>query len=463
MKKLLLGCFLFSLFSFAFAKDDPRLIHASRRDSAGWICIHLEGKPSEIGYQHGFLLSSEIDEAIRMEKMIMKKKTGRDWNFFRDASKNMFWSKIDLEYRQEMQGIADGLRAKGKKYDIYDIIALNGSIELGSYYVPWLDEKIKPGSSNNKAPGNCSAFAATGTYTSDGKIVIGHNNWSDYLHGERWNVIADIVPTKGNRIFMDIYPGFIHSGDDFAMNTGGILITETTITQFKGFDVQGIPEFVRARKAEQYANSIDDFVRIMTVGDNGGYANDWLVGDIKTNEIARLELGLKNHRVWRTKDGIYVGSNYASDEKLIREETTFNPNDSTNSPNSRKRRWEELTDLYKGKIDASNGKLMEGDTYDDLLKTNAMSRCVIAGRVDTDPKGCPEWEWAPFYPGGTVQGKVTTTDLAKDLQFWAHMGNPDGNDFLVIPFLTAHPQYNWQSPFLRDMKAYPWTLFQAKK
>ena len=32
----------------------------------------------------------------------------------------------------------------------------------------------------------------------------------------------------------------------------------------------------------------------MKRGNNGGYANAWLLGDIDTNEIARLELGLKH-------------------------------------------------------------------------------------------------------------------------------------------------------------------------
>ena len=55
---------------------------------------------------------------------------------------------------------------------------------------------------------------------------------------------------------MDCMPGFIHSGDDFVVSAAGIVITETTITQFKGFNPQGIPEFVRARKAAQYAASM---------------------------------------------------------------------------------------------------------------------------------------------------------------------------------------------------------------
>ena len=93
---------------------------------------------------------------------------------------------------------------------------------------------------------------------------------------------------------MDGSPGLIHSGDDFGINSAGIMITETTISGFSGFDPNGIPEFVRARKAMQYSASIDDFARIMKEGNNGGYANNWLVADRKTNEIASLELGLKN-------------------------------------------------------------------------------------------------------------------------------------------------------------------------
>ncbi|MDP4151523.1 MAG: C45 family peptidase [Bacteroidota bacterium] len=443
--------------------NDPRLSKASRQDKAGWIYIHLEGKPKDIGYQHGYLLAREIDDLIRTMKLWLAHSSGKDWSFYRGAVKRIFWSKVDQEYREEMSGIVEGLKAKGYDYDVYDIVVLNGNIELGQYYVPWLADRAKPGSADNKAPGNCSAFIATGRYTSDGKIAMGHNSWTDYIVGERWNVIADIVPVSGNRLFMDMMPGFIHSGDDFVITGGGILITETTITQFKGFDESGIPEFVRARKAAQYANSIDDFIRIMTTGNNGGYANDWLVGDIKTNEIARLELGLKNHPVWRTKDGIYTGSNFPSDPKLMKEETTFDSTDASNSPNSRKRRWQELAEQYKGRIDATAARTIESDSYSELSKAKESSRCVIAGRVDTDPKGCPEWGWPPFYPGGTVQGKVTTAAMAKDLTFWAHMGNPSGEDFLAAPFFQLHPEFQWQAEYLHDMKASPWTLFEAKK
>jgi Phospholipase B len=444
-------------------QQNPKLANASRADKNGWIYVHLEGGPADIGYQHGYLLANEIDDLIKGMKVSLPHLSGKDWAFYRDAvTKLGFWDRVDKEYQEEITGITEGLKARGKHYDVSDLVVLNANIELSQYYVPMLANKKLPGSANNKAPGNCSGFIATGSFTADGQIAIGHNNWTDYMDGERWNIIADIVPQTGNHLIMDCMPGLIHSGDDFVVTAGGIVITETTITGFKGFDVKGIPEFVRARKAAQYANSIDDFVQIMTTGNNGGYANDWLVGDIKTNEIARLELGLKDYRVWRSKDSIYVGSNFPLDEKLIREETTFDPADSTTSPNSRRRRWEDLTNQYKGKIDIETGKTIEGDSYNQLTKAREASRCVIAGRVDTDPKGCPEWDWPPFFPGGTVQAKITTAALAKDLKFWAHMGNPNGDDFLAAPFFAAHPQFEWESKYLHDMKAYPWTLFEAR-
>ena len=120
---------------------------------------------------------------------------------------------------------------------------------------------------------------------------------------------------------MDGFPGVITSDDDFGVNGAGIMITETTMTQFEGWDPNGKPEFMRSRKALQYAKSIDDYVRIIKEGNNGGYANDWLIGDRKTGEIAYLELGLKNTPLWRTKDGYFVSSNFPRDPKLIREET----------------------------------------------------------------------------------------------------------------------------------------------
>ena len=467
MRKFFIVCLLapFLFYSCSNLKSKTnRLAKASRENKNGWIYIHLEGSPSDIGYQHGYLLANDIDTSIQAVSFLLQHDTHRDWQFYRSAAKNFLWDKLDREYKNEINGIVEGLQAQKKNYDSLDLTAYNALEELAYYYVPILDNIAKPGSGDNKAPGNCSAFIATGSYTSDGKIVIGHNNWTSYIVGQHWNVIADIIPEKGNHIIMDCMPGFIHSGDDFAISNNGILITETTITQFKGFDSTGIPEFIRARKASQYANTIDDVIKIFTTGNNGGYANDWLIGDTKTNEVAKLELGLKNYRVWRSMDTAITGSNFASDPKLIAEETTFDVNDKTTSPNGRKVRMEQLllVDL-KRKLDVETGKQVEADHYDVLQNKNANNKCVVCGHVDEDAKGCLEWDWPTYYPGGAVQGKVTTADLAKEMKLWAHMGHPCGQSFIGETFYKAHPEYGWQSKYLTNMISYPWTLFSAKK
>ena len=133
----------------------------------------------------------------------------------------------------------------------------------------------------------------------------------------------------------------IASDDDFGINSDGLMVTETTITQFEGWDPKGKPN-LRARKALQYSGSIDEYTKIMLDGNNGGYANDWLLGDRKTGEIAQLELGLKR-TVWRTKDGVLQGSNWARDPKVLKEDAPeFEPDDMESSPNARRARWEEL-------------------------------------------------------------------------------------------------------------------------
>jgi len=47
-------------------QSDPRLKNSFRRpERNGWIYVHLEGKPAEIGFQHGYWLAPEIQTTFR--------------------------------------------------------------------------------------------------------------------------------------------------------------------------------------------------------------------------------------------------------------------------------------------------------------------------------------------------------------------------------------------------------------
>jgi len=445
----------------AQAANTPPELKGAFRDPArnGWTYVHLEGTPHQIGFQNGYLLAPEIDDMLKVVVLEAQHDYKKDWAFFRDAAQNMMWPRIEQEYREELQGIADGAAAHGVKIDVWDVVGLNAETEW-SYYNKQYDKEHGIKSATLSVPEHCSAFVATGSYTKDGKVVIAHNNWSTYMEGERWTVIFDIVPAHGYRMLMDGLPGVIHSADDFVINTAGVAITETTISHFLGFDTAGIPEFVRARKAAQYAASIDDFTRIMKDGNNGGYANTWLIADTHKNEIGRLELGLKNVTLERTTDGYFVGSNFPINGKLIREETDFDAKDTGQSSVARHARWEQLMAENKGKIDVASAQRFLADHYDTVEKKDDADERTLDGHIDLSPRGSSGWV-GPYGTAGAVQNKAADASMIAKMQFTAAAGHACGQNFKAVSHLSAHPDLYWQKPLQRDMDAYPWTSFSV--
>jgi hypothetical protein len=444
-------------------ENDPRLRGAYKFDDGGWTYVHLEGDPEQIGFQHGYLLAREIADNVHVYQVEAPHQYKHGWRFFRDAAQNVLWPHLDAEYQQELNGIAEGLHAKGSALDLWDIVALNGYIELSDYYLPWLNAKEgKPNPAAAVAPGKCSAFVATGSATKDGRIVIAHSNWTSYAEGERWTLVFDIVPAQGQHFIIDGLPGVITSQDDFGVNASGLMITETTLPMAKGFDVNGIPEFDRSRKAMQYATSIDEYAAIMRKGNNGGYANSWLIGDRKTGEIGYLELGLHHTPLTKKKDGYFVSSNFAWDPALIREDTTgFDPNDPSSSMNARHIRAEEFMHEHYGQLDTTLAEAYLSDHYDSYEQKIDADKRSLCGHLDRSPVGEKNWNEPPYNPSGAVTGKVTDSDLAAKLSFIGRAGHPCGESFHAAPFLAAHPEFDWEKSILGDMIAGPWTTFSA--
>ena len=210
-------------------------------------------------------------------------------------------------------------------------------------------------------------------------------------------MVFDIVPARGQHILMDGLPGVITSQDDFGVNAAGLMITETTLPMAKGFDVNGIPEFDRSRKAMQYATSIDEYAAIMRKGNNGGYANSWLIGDRKTGEIGYLELGLHHTPLTKKKDGYFVSSNFAADPKLIRDDTPgFDPNNPESSMNARHIRAEVFMKEHYGKLDTALAEAYLSDHYDSYEHKIDAGKRSLCGHEDTSPVGEKVWGDPPL-------------------------------------------------------------------
>ncbi len=446
------------------AEQRAWLDRASRRDVDGWIHIVANGAPAARGFQYGYLVAAEYAESISAYREMTLQQIGMSYDFFVDKASELHADKIPDELREEMEGIAAGLSAAGVPATFKDVLGLNDWMELTGYWWPKYsgrDTALAPtGSQGN----HCSAFIATGGSTVDGSIVMGHTSFTDFWQGQFENVILDLTPDDGNRMVMQTAPGWIASMTDFWMTGAGLTIAETTLhgyTGFKGYDETRVPEFVRARRAGQYARDIDRWIEILNAGNNGGYACSWLIGDIKTGEIARYEQGLLYQSLSRKTDGYFWGDNSPADPRIRNLECTATEFSDIRTPNgAREVRWQQLLSEHDGRIDTEAARCMLGDTFDVYLDRVQPSARTICSHSDADP--CQfGGAMKPFIPFGSVDGKVVASADVEAMSLWARFGRADGAEFVAEEFFRMHPQWNWQRGHLKDRPQRPWTYIRS--
>lgn len=430
-----------------------------RFERHGWIYLHVEGEARDRGFQHGYLLAPEIAEGLRVSKACWEYASAMSWPWLVERAGQMFVPHIDAENLAELEGIAKGMTAAGHPATRDEVIAYNGIIELSSYWWPAELKKIKDGPSPAVRE-SCSSFIATGGMTRDGNVVLGHNTMMDY-NDVFPNIVEDIVPAHGHRILWQTEPGWIHSGTDFFITDAGLVGSETTIGEFEGFETNAVPEFVRMRRATQDAGSIDQWCEVMQRGNNGGYANAWLLGDINSREIARLELGLKQVGFEKKRDGFFTGSNVAENLKLLRFETNTKETDIRSSGVARRVRWKQLMKSYAGRIDLACAKEFEADHIDPYLHKKEPDGRTLCGHFELQGDPAGSWPGVPYGCSGTVDGKVVDATMAKSMSFAARWGTACGKPFNAQAYLTAHPQFDWMAGILKDRPGEPWTEFKA--
>jgi hypothetical protein len=457
MRRLSIAVWVLGVFCSATAAADftpdpysvQRYGPAYRYPQAGWIVLHIEGEPYQRGLQHGRLLAEEIAAHVRCFAAIRSPNAPADgWKATRTLVNALFLRRYDPEYLEEMKGIADGANAAGARFhgrplDLVDIVALNSWPEIETLDPALLAtanglegksfRQEAPETKPAPKPMHCSAFAATGKATRDGKIVLGHITMTSLYSANFLNVWLDVKPARGHRVFMQTFPGGIQSGLDYYFNDAGLIVCETTLAQTR-FDSTGKALASRIRRALQYADSIDEAVEILKEGNNGLYTNEWLLGDIKTNEIAMFELGTHKSKLYRSSknewyggtEGFYWGCNNTKDLE-VRLETVASvegrPAAVVFRPSLRDKKWLELYDRYKGRIDADFGKLA----------------------FTTPPLAA--------YP--SLDAKFTTSDLAKELKTWALFGPPLGRTWK--PTFQERQQF----PEIRPLVSNPWTVLHA--
>ena len=84
-------------------------------------------------------------------------------------------------------------------------------------------------------------------------------------------------------------------------------------------------------------------------------------------------------------DGYFSGANFPSDPDVIKDETTYDPNNPASSMNARKIRWDELLNGNKGKIDTQMAEVFLADHYDTFTKKEGANRRTLCGHGDMEP------------------------------------------------------------------------------
>ncbi len=427
----------------------------------GWKYISIYGKPKERGHSYGYFCADDFKEIQIMLKFLMMEAYGQDWTFFIDEISKQFKEMTISEYPElyeEMEGITQGLIDAGCQTTIDEIIAWNFYCSISYWYSSTTDSHV---SKEGGAKDHCSAFIAVGDWTEDGKIVCAHNSFVDYIDGQYSNIVLDIKPEKGFRMIMQTAPCWIWSGTDFFITSKGIIGTETTIGGFFPYEKRH-PIGYRIRKAMQYASTMDEYCEILLHENSGDYANSWLFGDINTNEILRIELGLKYHNIERTKNGFFIGFNAPYDERIRNLEVNNSGfYDIRRHQGARLVRLEDLMDEHKGKINIDIAKAIIGDHYDVYLqKDNPCSRTVCS-HYDLDAREYMSQSDRPkpFAPRGAVDGIVCDTKMAKNMMFSGKFGASCDVPFDKDVFCKTHRQYAKFCPFLKSRPARDWTEF----
>ena len=430
----------------------------------GWLYVSVHGNPKERGYAYGYLIANEMKKVFEMLHYIIYQDYGRPWDFFIEAGEKLLKQTIMDEFQEfyeEMEGFAEGCCANGTKTTIDEILAWNNYFTLTESWYSNRDGKVKSPGGEGGAKDRCSAFMANGDWTKDGKIVVAHNNFSNFVDGQYARIVLDLKPTKGARMLIQGFPGWIWSGTDFFVTSKGIIGTETTIGGFLPYENKW-PISCRIRKAMQYGNSLDDYVDILLKENSGDYANSWLFGDINTNEILRLELGLKYHSTERTKNGYFIGFNAPYDPRIRNLEcmnTGFD--DIRRHQGARRVRLDDLMDEYKGKINIDIAQIILADHYDVYLhKENPCSRTVCSHyELDAREYMSDPSRPKPYQPRGALDGNVCDTSMAKKMSFCLRYGDSCGIPFFKDKFCDEHREWAYLRPFLHDRLQQPWTNF----
>jgi hypothetical protein len=300
-------------------KTRKKLPSSSPPRAPDWLAITVSGTAFERGRAHGSALHKQLQKIRDTLSFFLQEDYNKTLAECIKYTNQFIKPVIQKKYPQiyeELRGISVGARECGVEFSVDVLIVWNFYTGLGSVF----PEPPPP-----EAGERCCAFIAAGDIVARGSggIIMAHNSHESFALMQHFHIIMTVVPPAGEgwAFKMQTAAGLVASNTDWFITAAGIMGCETTIggMQHKARRGDTAPYFCRIRAAMQYGQSLDDYIKFMTVDNMGDYACTWLFGDTKTGEIARLELGVYDYSIRKTKNGYFTSANSVD---IIRGEIT---------------------------------------------------------------------------------------------------------------------------------------------
>ncbi len=250
----------------------------------GVTILRIKGSPYEMGYQHGYLLADGVETMISRTLIAaavrIAERVGCDVAEARErmeTGRDLAEPFFPRELIAEMQGVADGAGAAGKRISLDDILLWNTVYDQYCIYAHphyWdcygASDEESDGDKTDGAgaaqpgadAGGCSSFSAWGADAGgDGRLIIGKNIDNYDLPGQLENrilVIAD--PDEGWGHAFLTFPGMI--GLDGGFNENGLsMMTQYNASIHETMEGCGIATFTRLLLTR--ADGLDNAIEIL--------------------------------------------------------------------------------------------------------------------------------------------------------------------------------------------------------
>jgi hypothetical protein len=344
---------------------------------AGLNVLYLNGDRFEMAFQHGRLLRDAIgtgtlDKASRIAPNAIRNSVGNgplarvvSWYADTCIAEPMLRHGLARvegahdEHLSEAYGLAEGcgvsvrtiLRAALGPETAQTLLGLAESVAVGG------------------AP-QCSSFAAWGSATEDGQMIIGRN--TDYPLNGYFDTNPTVLyfdPTDGAQRYMTITSAGFHNAGVCGMNERGLYLAIHTVPA-SGVSEQGLPVFMVGQQVLREASTLEGATALL---EQERPAAGWNYHMVSTRERKAMTFELCNAQTAsRPCEGdMHATTNHWTQPGMLPHHLFTNSTVETDT-RARKARMEELVDDAAGNLDAAAAAAILGDTID---RETGRARC----------------------------------------------------------------------------------------